>query len=63
MDKPVKDNAELFQVMSLYKVEGIPTKIVIDAKGRQRFFSVGFTSDTELINEMEAMLQLADEKS
>lgn len=61
MDKPLEDNPQLFQVMSLYKVEGIPTKFVIDANGRQLFSSVGFTTDTELINEMEAMLQLADE--
>lgn len=63
MDKPVSDNEEIFQVMSLYKVEGIPTKFVIDAKGRQLFSSVGFTSDTELINELEAMIQLAAENA
>ncbi len=57
MDKPGK-NPEIFQVMTAYKVEGIPTKFIIDAKGKQRFSSVGFTSDTELINELEAMIQL-----
>jgi thiol-disulfide isomerase/thioredoxin len=61
MDKPTQNNSQLFQVMSAYKVEGIPTKFVIDAKGNQRFVSVGFTSDTELINEMEAMIQLVAE--
>lgn len=63
MDQPLPDNSQIFQVMTLYKVQGIPTKFVIDTKGRQRFASVGFTSDTELINEMEAMIQLAAEHS
>lgn len=63
MDKPSKADAQIFQVMSAYKVEGIPTKFVIDKNGKQRFFSLGFSSDTELINEMEAMIQLVAENS
>ncbi len=61
MDKPLEARPQMFEALSAYKVEGIPTKVVIDAKGKQRFFSVGFTSDTELINEMEAMIQLVHE--
>jgi thiol-disulfide isomerase/thioredoxin len=63
MDTPTPGNPQIFQVMSSFKVEGIPMKFVIDAKGKQKFFSVGFTSDTELINELEAMIQLAKEHS
>jgi hypothetical protein len=32
---------------------------VIDGKGKLRFTSSGFTSDSELINELEAMIELA----
>lgn len=62
LDKSVPDDPQLFQVLSAYKAHGIPTKIVIDAKGIQRFFSVGFTSDYDVINQMEAMIQIANEQ-
>ena len=62
MDQPSAENPEIFSIMSAYKVTGIPTKFIIDANGKQRFFSVGFTSDTELMNELEAMIQLAAEQ-
>lgn len=62
MDQPSEENPKMFEVLLAYKVDGIPTKFVIDANGRQRFTSVGFTSDTELINEMEAMIQLVAEQ-
>ena len=63
MDEPVKDNPGMFVALSGYKPQGIPAKVVIDARGRQRFLSTGFTSDTELINEMEAMIQLVAEEN
>jgi len=42
-----------------YKVEGIPTKFVIDGKGHIRFKSVGFRGDEEhLITELTTMINL-----
>ncbi len=61
MDEPSKQDPNVFKALSLYQVNGIPTKIIVDAKGRQRFVSVGFTTDVELLNEMEAMIQIVKE--
>jgi len=58
MDEPVDNNAQQFKALSAYKPQGIPAKVIIDPKGRQRFLTIGFTSDTQLVNEMEAMIQL-----
>ena len=59
MDIPLKGNPELYQVASAYKVDGIPAKIVIDRKGKLRFSTMGYSSDAELINELEAMIAIA----
>lgn len=61
MDEPLKDNPKLFEALSVYKPQGIPAKVIIDANGKQRFLSTGFSSDTELINELEAMIQLVSD--
>jgi thiol-disulfide isomerase/thioredoxin len=61
MDKPVSGKPGSYEVVSAYKPKGIPAKVVIDAKGRQRFLTEGFSSDAELINELEAMIELAKE--
>ncbi|SHG57496.1 TlpA family protein disulfide reductase [Pedobacter caeni] len=61
MDIPLKGNQKLFQVACAYKVDGIPTKIVIDKKGKLRFSTKGYSSDAELINELEAMIAIASE--
>ena len=47
-----------FEALSAYKPNGIPAKVIIDPNGKQRFLTTGFSSDTELINEMKAMIQL-----
>lgn len=62
MDEPLVDKPQMFEALSAYKPQGIPAKIVIDPRGKQRFLTTGFSSDTELINEMEAMIQLAAEQ-
>ena len=61
MDEPLTDNPRQFEALSAYQVTGIPAKVIIDAQGKQRFFSTGFTSDTELMNELEAKIQLVSE--
>lgn len=62
MDEPLKDNPSEYEVVAAYKPNGIPAKIVIDATGKQRFLTIGYTSENDLMNEMEAMIQLAAEQ-
>jgi thiol-disulfide isomerase/thioredoxin len=51
-----KDN----KVVEQFKVDGIPTKFVIDKAGNIRFKSVGFDgSDDKLISELSAMIEMA----
>ncbi len=48
------------KVVAQYGVSGIPTKFVIDPKGKIRFKSVGFEGDTEkMIKEVKLMIELA----
>lgn len=61
MDEPLETNQQQFEALSAYKPEGIPAKVIIDPKGKMRFLTIGFSSDTQLINEMEAMLQLVND--
>lgn len=50
------DNA----VVGKYKVEGIPTKFILDRNGRIRFKSVGYSGNPDaLVDEMAFMIELA----
>lgn len=52
------------EVVAKYKVEGIPTKFVLDGYGKIRFKSVGFAGNDEaLMTEMNLMIELAGGKS
>ena len=52
------------KVVAEFKVEGIPTKFVIDKKGMIRFKAVGFDgSDDKLISELTAMIDMASKES
>ncbi len=42
-----------------FKVNGIPTKFIIDKKGMIRFKSVGWDGSETLLNELTAMIELA----
>ncbi|MBI3125844.1 MAG: redoxin domain-containing protein [Ignavibacteriales bacterium] len=45
------------EVITAYKVSGIPTKFIIDGKGNIRFKSVGFGGDTDkLVDELGLMI-------
>ncbi len=47
------------KVVAEFKVDGIPTKFVIDKKGNIRFKAIGFDgSDDKLINELSAMIDM-----
>lgn len=56
--KNVKDPSK-FDVVSAYKVEGIPTKFIIDGEGNIRFKAVGFSgSDDGVVKEIDSMVGL-----
>ncbi len=61
MDEPVKPKSSQYKITSSYKPEGIPAKYIIDKNGILRFRSGGFDTDSQLINELEAMLAIVDE--
>ena len=47
-------------MVSSYKVEGIPTKFVIDGKGNIRFRFTGFAGGEDAaVEEVSAMIELA----
>lgn len=51
------------KVVAEYKVDGIPTKFVIDKKGMIRFKAIGFDgSDDKLMNELTAMIEMASKE-
>lgn len=75
--KDKKENAESFikqnnypfhvlldtqnEVVSKFKVSGIPTKFVIDKKGKIRFMSVGFEGNTDqMVDEISAMISMVN---
>jgi thiol-disulfide isomerase/thioredoxin len=48
------------KVVAEYKVDGIPTKFVVDKNGMIRFKAIGFDgSDDKLIQELTAMIEMA----
>ena len=59
MDQPMFNNPKIFSVANAYKVKGIPAKMVIDQQGKLRFATNGYTTDAELVNELEAMITLS----
>ena len=50
------------RVVQQFKVEGVPTKFVIDKNGNIQFKSVGFGGDDKLINELTSMINIVKEK-
>jgi len=47
-------------VVSDFKVSGIPTKFIVDGKGNIRFKAVGFDgNDDALVEELTTMIELA----
>jgi peroxiredoxin len=60
--KNAKDPSK-FDVVSAYKVDGIPTKFVIDGEGNIRFKAVGFSgSDDAVVKEIDSMISLLGPK-
>ena len=58
MDEKGNDGRQS-KVLSIYKIDGIPTKFVIDGEGNIRFKSVGFAGNSEsLVDEVSMMIEL-----
>ncbi|HYE54283.1 MAG TPA: TlpA disulfide reductase family protein, partial [Chitinophagaceae bacterium] len=61
-DENKKENENEFVVVSDYKVEGIPTKFVIDGNSNIRFKSVGYGGSADgLVAELSMMIEMASE--
>jgi thiol-disulfide isomerase/thioredoxin len=58
MDEPIIETPNKYKITSTYKPNGIPAKYFIDRKGKLRFKSSGFNTDSELINETDAMIAI-----
>ncbi len=59
-DESENNDSNSYLVVNNYKVNGIPTKFVIDKDGKMRFRSVGFNgSDDGVVDEISAMIDLA----
>ncbi|RYY06048.1 MAG: TlpA family protein disulfide reductase, partial [Sphingobacteriaceae bacterium] len=59
MDEKGEDDRQS-KVVSLFKVEGIPTKFILDKDGNIRFKHVGFSGSAEgLRDEVSAMIEMA----
>lgn len=60
-DEVKSDNPDEYSVVSNYKVDGIPTKFIIDKNNNIRFKKVGFDGNTDgLVNEVSAMIEMAN---
>lgn len=55
-----KDASDTYKVVTAYKVDGIPTKFILDKTGKIRFKSVGGDSNADkLVNDLSTMIELA----
>ncbi|RZJ81513.1 MAG: TlpA family protein disulfide reductase [Flavobacterium sp.] len=60
LDNKNKIDTDVFDVVSSYKVEGLPTKFIIDGNGIIRFKKVGFEGTAEsVVSELDMMIALA----
>lgn len=58
IDEPIEPNSAQYKITSAYRPNGIPAKYIIDKNGILRFRTSGFDTDSELINELEAMFTI-----
>jgi len=62
LDRQKEDGSEDFEVIEKYQVSGIPTKFIIDGKGRIRFKKVGGSDNMEsIVKELDIMIKMAQE--
>ena len=58
MDEPLNGTSGKNKITSSYKPAGIPTKYFIDKDGQLRYTTRGFDTDSELINEIDALIAI-----
>ena len=58
MDELSDGTSGQYVITSTYKPNGIPAKYFIDKEGKLRFTSKGFSTDAELVNEIDAMISI-----
>ena len=59
MDQPIEDSRS-FKTADDYKIEGIPTKVVIGPDSRLKFFKVGYGGNNEqMVQELDMMIELS----
>jgi len=58
IDEPINGTSDKYIITSSYKPNGIPAKYFIDRAGKLRFKSKGFNTDSELINEIDAIITI-----
>jgi thiol-disulfide isomerase/thioredoxin len=59
LDTKNKQDPSQYDVISQYKVDGIPTKFIIDGNGNIRFKAVGFSGSTDgVVKEIDMMVGL-----
>ena len=59
MDQPI-EGSRSFKMADDYKIEGIPTKVVIGPDSRLKFFKVGYGGNNDqLVKELDMMIELA----
>lgn len=60
LDTKNKDDQSKFDVIEQYKVDGIPTKFIVDGSGNIRFKKVGFSGTADgMVKELDMMIDLA----
>ncbi len=59
MDTQNMHNPKIFNTLVDYQITGIPAKVVINKKGFITFSSSGFTNETDLSYELQAMIEIA----
>ena len=63
-DDPKEKEGNAFVVVEDFKVEGIPTKFVIDRNNNIRFKAVGYNGSADAtVNEITAMIDMAAAES
>lgn len=60
LDSKNPEDQSKFEIVEKYKVEGIPTKFIVDGDGNIRFKKVGFAGSADgVVKELDVMIELA----
>lgn len=59
VDQTSAEDPKKYTAAAAYQIDGIPAKVVIDRDGNELFLTSGYTSNTELIRDMDVMITIA----